>query len=114
MLATDGILETFFPIYIKNNPVNIHVSLAQFFMDNHRLELQKHNRDDVEERIVNFLQSIPAEQVNDDKTVAVLINTATKINPQPAAYYEEPDWVELKRKHDEAWRKEAYPSMFNA
>jgi len=102
LLATDGIFETFFPIYIKNDPINIHITLARFFMDKN--QTQAH--------ITSFMENIPHEQVNDDKTVAVLINTSIKTKRQPKAYYQEPDWAELKRKYDEAWRREAYPGLY--
>ena len=112
LLATDGILETFFPLYIRKEPVNIHVSLARFFMDNQELSVKTRTRAEVEADITAFLTAIPDEQVNDDKTVAVMINTAIKSNRQPDAYYTEPDWEALKKKHDEAWRRAAYPGMF--
>lgn len=112
LLATDGMLETFFPIYIKNEPVKIHVSLAQFFMDNQTLRIDKLGEEAVKLKITEFLENIPDTQVNDDKTVVVLINTAVKTKRQPKKYYQEPDWAELKRKYDEAWRREAYPHLF--
>lgn len=113
LLSTDGIYEIFFPIYIRNDPTNnIHVNLAQFFMDNTKLSVHKRARAEVEADITEFLKSIPDEQVNDDKTVVVLINTAIKAKLQPKEYYEEPDWAELKKEYDEAWRREAYPGLF--
>ena len=112
LLATDGMLETFFPIYIRNAPVNIHVSLAQFFMDNHSFRIDKAGQEAKRKRILAFIENIPDEQVNDDKTIVALINTTVKTKHQPEEYYREPDWVELKRKHDEAWKREAYPSLF--
>jgi hypothetical protein len=112
LLATDGMLETFFPIYIKNERENIHVSLAQHFMDSTKLQIKKLGREDVQSKIANDLLNIPDEQVNDDKTVVVVINTSVKAKKQPPAYYKEPDWTELKRKHDEAWKREAYPGLY--
>ena len=104
-------LEAFFPIYIKNAPVNIHVSLAQYFMDNRILCIDKVGQEAVQERISSFMENIPHEQVNDDKTVVALINTAVKTKRQPKEYYQEPDWAELKKIHNEAWKKEAYPGL---
>jgi len=112
LLATDGMLETFFPLYIKNAPVNIHVSLARFFMDNRSLGIDKAGQETIQERIATFMENIPDEQVNDDKTVVVLVNTSIKTKLQPEEYYMEPDWAELKKKYDEAWKREAYPSLF--
>ena len=112
LLATDGMLEPFFPMYIRNEPVNIHVSLAQFFMDNRSLRIDKVGEEAVQTGMRDYIESIPAEQVSDDKTVAVLVNTAVRTKRQPRAYYLEPDWAELKRKHDEAWKREAYPGLY--
>ena len=112
LLATDGMLETFFPVYIRDREVNIHVSRAQFFMDNGKLEIHKNGEGAVGAHIAASMGSIPDEQVNDDKTVAVLINTAVKTKKQPRGYYKEPDWAELKRLHDEAWKRAAYPGLY--
>ncbi|MCL1882659.1 MAG: protein phosphatase 2C domain-containing protein [Defluviitaleaceae bacterium] len=114
MLATDGMLETFFPIYIRNKKENIHVSWAQYFMDNRGLKIDKLGREKVQAGMMDFIEKIPAEKVNDDKTITVLVNTSVKINwkRQPKEYYQEPDWEELKRKHDEAWRRQAYPELY--
>ena len=111
-LATDGIYETLFPYLIRNEPVNIHVSLAQYFMDNRSLKIDEAGEDEVKARIEKFIDNIPDEKVNDDKTVVVLVNTTAGFNPQPDEYYAEPDWAELKRKHDEEWKRLAYPHLF--
>ena len=111
-MATDGMLETLFPLYIRNEEVNIHIALAQFFMDNEKLKIQDRGKDEVESKIGDFVKNIPKEQVDDDKTIVVLINTASKPKLQSDDYYKEPDWAELKRKHDEEWQKLAYPHLF--
>jgi serine/threonine protein phosphatase PrpC len=111
-LATDGIYETLFPFLIRNEPVNIHVNLALFFMDNRSLNIDKEGEDAVQERIANYIKNIPDEKVNDDKTVVVLVNTSVKSELQPDDYYKEPDWAELERKRKEEWKREAYPHLF--
>ena len=113
-LATDGMYETLFPYLIRNEPVNIHVSLAQFFMDNRSLKIDEAGEAATQARIEEFIDNIPDEQVNDDKTVVVLLNTSTEFDPQPDEYYAEPDWAGLKRKHDEEWKRQAYPHLFEA
>jgi hypothetical protein len=112
-LATDGMLDILFPLYIRNEDVNIHINLARFFMDNERLQIEKYGEDDVEQEIEHFMQNIPAAQVSYDKTVVVLINTAIRPALQPESYYKEPDWAELKRKYDEEWKRLAYPHLFS-
>jgi len=111
-LATDGMYETLFPIYIRDEKVNLYVLLARFFMDNNSLHIDEIGEDATKERIEKFICDIPDAQVNDDKTVVVLVNTDIPTELQPPAYYAEPDWAELKRKRDEAWKREAYPNLF--
>jgi serine/threonine protein phosphatase PrpC len=110
-LATDGIYETLFPNLIRNEAINIHTNLASFFMDNRRLKIDTDGEAAIQTRIENFIRNIPGEQVYDDKTVVVLVNTLIKMKPQPDDYYKEPDWAELKRKHDEEYEKQAYPHL---
>jgi serine/threonine protein phosphatase PrpC len=111
-LATDGMLETLFPFLIRNESVKIHVNLAQFFMDNRSLCIDKEGESAVKGRIEEFIRNIPDEQVNDDKTVVVLISSSIEPKSQPNDYYKEPDWAELKRRRDEEWKREAYPHLF--
>lgn len=112
-LATDGMLETLFPVYLRSEPVSIHVALARYFMDAGVLRIAEMGEDAVREKIGAFMGSIPDAQVNDDKTVAVLVNTDVPVRLQPPEYYAEPDWAELKRRYDEAWRRAAYPHLYS-
>jgi len=112
LLATDGMFETFFPIYIKNEPINIYVILAQFFMDNKVLHIDELGEDKVKAQIEDFILKIPDEQVNDDKTIVVMVNSSIDSSLQAKEYYIEPDWAELKKKHDEEWKRKAYPHLF--
>lgn len=111
-LATDGMFEPLFPVYLRNEPVSIYVALARYFMDAGVLQIVELGEETTQRKIEAFIDSIPDTQVNDDKTVVVLINSDVAVNSQPQEYYAEPDWVELKRKHDEAWRRAAYPHLF--
>lgn len=111
-LATDGMLETLFPVYLRSESVNIYVALARYFMDAEVLQIVKIGEDAVREKIGAFMDSIPDAQVNDDKTVVVLVNPDVSVKAQLPEYYAEPDWTELKRRYDEAWRRAAYPHLF--
>lgn len=111
-LATDGMLETLFPIYLRGEPVSIHVALARYFMDAGVLRIAELGEQAVQEKIGAFMGGIPDAQVNDDKTVVVLVDPDAAVKAQPPEYYAEPDWAELKRRHDEAWRRAAYPHLF--
>lgn len=110
-LATDGIYETLFPLYVRDEPVNIHVSLARYFMDNRVISIDEIGEEEVSRRNEKFLLNIPDSLVNDDKTIVVMINTAVESHLQPPEYYQEPDWNELKRKRDEEYRLKAYPHL---
>lgn len=111
-LATDGMYETLFPIYLRDEKVNIYVALARFFMDNSLLKIDKVGEKTTQDRIADFMNKIPDAQVNDDKTVVVMVNSGLKPKVQHAEYYAEPNWAELKRKRDEEWKREAYPHLF--
>lgn len=112
-LATDGMLETLFPIYLREEPISIYVALARFFMDAKILNIEADGEETVQNRISTFIEKIPDAQVNDDKTVAVILNTDNKPALMAEDYYKEPDWKELKRKREEKWKRLAYPSLYN-
>ncbi len=111
-LSTDGIYETLFPLYIRKEPVSIYVSLAKYFMDNQSLRIDEYGESETQKRVGSFLESIPESQVDDDITVVVLVNADVVPGIQPAEYYKDPDWKELKRKMDEEWRRQAYPHLY--
>lgn len=112
LLATDGMFETFFPYLIQNEPVNIYVALARYFMDIQVLGVSELGETAVQDKMFKFIDSISDAQVNDDKTVVVIASDAIVPKGQPESYYAEPDWTELKKKHDEEWRRAAYPHLY--
>ena len=112
-LATDGMLETLFPILLRDEAVTIYVALARYMMDAKCLRIEEIGEEAVQDRIDQFIGNIPDEQVNDDKTVVVLVNTEKEPALMPKEYYDVPDWSELKRKRDEMWKRLAYPSLYN-
>ncbi|MBK5897786.1 protein phosphatase 2C domain-containing protein [Catonella massiliensis] len=111
-LATDGMLETLFPVYIRNEPVNIYVALARYFMGPDSLHIEESGEDYVKEKVSEFMDSIPDAQVNDDKTVVVMVNPDFEMKIQEPDYYAEPNWEELRRRYEEAWKRAAYPHLF--
>jgi len=112
LLATDGMLESFFPIYIRKEKVNIHVPLARFFMDRDLLHIAEDGEDAVSSRMEKFLKEINPVQVSDDKTIVALINVSAECEKQPDDYYKEPDWEKLKKKFNDEWRRAAYPDLY--
>ena len=111
-LATDGIYETLFPIYIREEPVSIYTALAQYFMDPQSLQFETDGEQAVQDRMAAFLAGISGDQVNDDKTAVVLANPETVISRQPEAYYAEPDWDALIARYQESWKRKAYPHLY--
>ena len=111
-LATDGMYEILFPIYIRNEKVNIYVALAQFFMDPQALHIEELGEPTVQAEMDKFVSSISEAQVNDDKTIVVMMNTSIKYTKQFDSYYAEPNGCELKKKYAEAWTRAAYPQLF--
>jgi serine/threonine protein phosphatase PrpC len=80
-LVTDGMYEALFPAFIHDEPVNIHVSLADYFMRNAELRDEASERAS-ENKIKTFLEEDTG--VDDDKTVVCLINAAYP--PKPSSY----------------------------
>lgn len=117
LLATDGIYEIILPSLLQTPPdykrINIYVALAKYLMDYQSLRIEEIGEEAVKAKIAEFVRNIPSEQVNDDKTVVVVLNSSVEFGAQPEAYYAEPDWKDLKQKHDEMWRREAYPHLYS-
>ena len=113
LLATDGMFETFFPVYIRDEKVNIHVSLACFFMDSQMLHFDE-GEENVKDRMAEHIKRIDPLQVSDDKTIVVMVNESVHCERQPEEYYSEPDWDLLKRKFQDEWRRVAYPDLYRS
>lgn len=111
MLCTDGMLGLFFPVLLRNEPVSTYVALAQFFMDRDRLGFEEKGETAVSDAMTSFIAGLEESQVEDDKTVVVLCNSAIKVNPQADEYYAVPDFVALEKAHREKFMREAYPHL---
>ena len=112
LLATDGMLEIFFPVLLHSEKVNIYVALAQFFMDNLSLKFDEAGEQAVQEKMSAFVQNIPEKQVNDDKTVLVIVNGSIKPDRLEDSYYQVPNWAELQKKRQEEFNRLAYPHLY--
>ena len=112
LLATDGLFETLIPVCLKDDPVKIHVRLARFFMDNRYLHIDKLGEGEVRSRINQFVADIPAEQVDDDKTVVVLVNTDVSYVLEPGKYADLPDVFEREEERKKKAKEELYPHLF--
>ncbi|MCL2460365.1 MAG: protein phosphatase 2C domain-containing protein [Euryarchaeota archaeon] len=112
LLATDGLFETLIPMCLRNDPVEIYVELARFFMDNRRLRIDELGEDEVRSRIEQFVDGIPAEQVDDDKTIVVLVNTDVSYVLDPDEYADLPDVGEREEERKKKVKEELYPHLF--
>jgi hypothetical protein len=111
LLATDGMLGTFFPAYLADGENKLNIPLLRYYMDAQMLEAEKYSEAALAEWLEEDLFHIPAENVNfDDKTMVILLDTDVTTRQQPPAYYAKPDASVL-----EAWRKNRdenlYPSL---
>lgn len=112
LLATDGIYETLFPVLLKDSGQPMYIALAHYLMSDESLGFSVVGEDRVRQNMKSFIESIPEAQVNDDKTVLVMLDPSVSVSKQPHAYYAQPDWAKLKRERAEAFRREAYPSLY--
>lgn len=113
LMATDGIYETLFPFLLRNNETTIYVALAHYLMSEDSLRFKDLKEESVQERMEQFVSNIPHNQVNDDKTLLVMVNTSIVPSRLDEDYYKSPNWEQLKKKHDEEYKKIAYPHLFN-
>ena len=97
LLATDGIFDTFFPVYIRDRKIKIHVSLVQYFLDPEKLRFNLRTEEEISAARAAYLLKIPEKTVGDDKTVAVLLDPEIPVGRMPDAYYAEPDWDKLRQ-----------------
>lgn len=111
-LATDGMYETLFPYLLQGEEVSIYVALAHYMMSEDCLEFATLGEEQVNAKMTAFIDSIPGEQVSDDKTVLVMLDDVVKPEYQPEQYYQTPDWAELKKKRDEEYKRLAYPHLY--
>ena len=112
LLATDGMLETLFTSLLFGEEINIYVVLAQYLMDNSSLGFAEGNEKEVQEKISRFVANIGEAQVNDDKKIVCVLNTSVETSRKEDDYYKVPDWVALKKKKDEVFRRLAYPHLY--
>ena len=112
LMATDGIFDLLFPYLLNDQDIKIYVPLCEYLMNNESLHFSNRSKDKVCQKMEAFIDSLTKEEVNDDKTIVVMLDTSIKVTRQDDSYYATPNWAELKRIRDEKYFKEAYPSLF--
>ena len=114
MLATDGIYELFFPVYLKEKEVNIYTALAKFFMGPFDDDILNDEFEKVIESRELYIDKLPEQVVDDDKTLVALIDDSIETMLQDKQYYQEPDWNVLIREFKDEYNKKAYKKQNNS
>lgn len=97
LLCTDGVLEGMIapPVLAANSDCPLDRSKARMFL--HPLPEDAGHLGEVRSQAATYLETYPAELIDDDKTVVVMFDDAHLPASQPDAYYAEPNWDELMR-----------------
>ena len=102
LLATDGLLETFFPQILSEEQEPLYIAHIMRFIDKNRLEIVEKGEEEVQKEAQNFINSIPPDRVKcDDIALVVLLNTDINVTTQPQEYYNVPDFDLLRKKREE-------------
>lgn len=108
LLATDGVYEAFFPVYLRDREINTYNALIDFFIDPYPFTLEDVENDGLVSTREKYLLNLPENVTEDDKTVVVLINPEIPFIKQDEAYYAEPDWNLLISEWREKYNNIAY------
>lgn len=111
ILATDGLLELFYPVYIKNMEKSIYTSLAKYFLNMNLVYENDFDVDEYKKSREKYIMNIPENVVDDDKTILGIMDDNILIEWQNDEYYMEPDWDYLKKKYREDYNKKAYSEV---
>lgn len=109
LLATDGMLELFYPVYLRYSDMNIYTSLARYFLN---MVSEDHKEFDVkgfQDNRFKYVANIPESVVDDDKTIVAIMDNSINVLWQNEDYYKEPDWVRLKEEYQKEYKQKAYP-----
>ncbi|WP_034451159.1 PP2C family serine/threonine-protein phosphatase [Butyrivibrio sp. AE2032] len=99
---TDGIFDVVCPWILSKTNQPIYINFVRPFMDENLLNVS--TEDDfakTQEEIEIFLNSSCCKRITDDKTIVGVINTDVIPEIKPETYYAEPDWIALKKEHDD-------------
>lgn len=96
MLATDGVLDHIFHPLLAEEEIPLDVPLAALFMEHH--DITGEEAIAFVDDIYTFLEDYPAEYINDDKTVLVMINKDNPPDHREDSYYQGPSWEKIYKK----------------
>ena len=100
MLMTDGVFEQICPKLMRKREIEINIPLARRFLD--RFDCTEEDVPELEKAVHEYLEHFPRNQLDDDKTVVVLMNPERKPEEKDEAYYAIPDWKVIR---DEAEKR---------
>lgn len=106
LLMTDGMFEKVCHPMLRGKDIDINIPLAGKLMDH--FDCSEDTLADRAAMIHQYLENFP--RLDDDKTVAALINTDRAPAEMPPEYYAAPDWKAL----DEEAKRKLYPQVETA
>lgn len=108
LLATDGMLELFFPVYIRNREVGIYTALVRYFLNTKAVRDDQFQIKEYREKRYQYVFSIPETIVDDDKTIVGIMDDSIEVHWQSDDYYKEPDWESLRKEYKMEYGRKAY------
>ena len=105
LLATDGLLETFFPDSLSKEPEPLYIAHLMRFLDKDRLDIVTKGATAVQKEAQVFIESIPHDVVDDDIALVVLLNSDINAGKQPPEYYKVPDFEALQKQRIDTYGK---------
>lgn len=102
LMMTDGVLDVACPWILARTEQPVFVGYVRPFIDANVMKARSHAEfKRLEEEIAEFLSGERSSLITDDKTVVGLINTDALPEIKDPEYYKDPDWVALRRAHDQ-------------
>lgn len=96
MLMTDGIWDLTCPSLIQGDKQPVNVAFVDKFLNAYDLDSSEVKA--FEKDVSRYIENIPRENVDDDKTVVLLINTDAKPKRMPDEYYSALDFEAIRSK----------------
>lgn len=102
LMMTDGILDVACPWILARTEQPVFVGYVRPFIDANVMKARSDAEfKQLEDEIAEFLSGDRSRLISDDKTVVGLVNTEIVPEVKAVEYYEDPDWAELRRAHDQ-------------
>lgn len=93
MLMTDGVWEQACPPILRLEQQQINIGFVEMFMNHYGMSDSEVRC--LEREACAYLKAFPAERLDDDKTIVVIINSEARPSRREESYYMAPDWNKL-------------------